>query len=298
MGRRDGTVDLRVRVAVSNEMVGLRRTQAMLNGFWQTSELAYGYLLSEFEREPAHRDRPTVEVLGHIQSEVWFPNNQGRIKHTDTIGQTLNQVRDNTIHVYRATLISFFSAFEAYLDSRVDSLRPPNVRWGEYVRSLSHASLRTAACALSLRTVLRADFCREIRNRMIHESFDAPTSVTDAHVLLWRARLSDRALAAGWPASEVQAAVNDACSQVIGQAVNHVEDGTRNGKSLPIELFYMLFTFTNLDSLAFAIEEALQPHASRPGGEISRKEKAVRRFDLVIGPELPPDTAMEPTAVN
>jgi hypothetical protein len=63
---------------------------------------------------------------------------------------------------------------------------------------------------------------------------------------------------------------------VIGQAVKHVDDARKNRKSLPIELFYMLFAFTNLDTLAFDIEEALVPHGSRPGGEITRKAAAVR----------------------
>jgi hypothetical protein len=110
----------------------------MLNGFWQTSELAYGYVLSDAQKLCCDPDRPTVSVLGHIESEVWFPNNQGRIKRAETISGTLRQVRENTIHVYRATLLSFFSAFEGYLESEVAHLKPTGLRWGEYVRSLSH----------------------------------------------------------------------------------------------------------------------------------------------------------------
>ncbi len=49
-------------------------------------------------------------------------------------------------------------------------------------------------------------------------------------------------------------------------------------------LFYMLFSFTNLDSLAFAIEEALQPPGARPGGRVSRKQAVVRRADLILAP--------------
>jgi hypothetical protein len=285
MGRRQGTVDRRVLVAVSKSMEDLRLTQGVLNGFWQTSELAYGYLLTHSVTEFADLDRRTVDVLGYIQSEVWYPNNQGRIKRGDTIGNTLRQVRDNTVHVYRAALLSFFSAFEAYLDTEVDQFKPPKVRsWGEYVRSLSSPSLRSAQCPLPLRIVLCADFCREVRNQLVHESLSVPTSVSDGCLTDWKERLYNRGCEFGWPPSEVTAGVDFAFNQVIGQAVKHVEEARTNGKELPIMLFYMLFSFTNLDSLAFAIEEALRPPGARPGGYVSRKDARVRRADLIIGP--------------
>jgi hypothetical protein len=44
----------------------------------------------------------------------------------------------------------------------------------------------------------------------------------------------------------------------------------------------MLFTFTNLDNLAFEIEEALQPKNDRAGGSVSRAAKDVRRTDLIL----------------
>jgi hypothetical protein len=285
MGRRQGTVDDRVLVAVSKSMAALRQTQGVLNGFWQTSELAYGYLLTRSATDFPDLTRPTAEALGHIQSEVWYPNNQGRIKRRDTIGETLQQVRDNTTHVYRAALLSFFSAFEVYLDTEVEQHKPPNVtRWGEYVRSLASPSLRFASCPLPLRTVLCADFCREVRNQLVHESFSVPTSVTDGYLPEWKQRLYKRACAAGWSPSEATSEVDYAFHQVIGQAVDHVQQAKASGKDLPIVLFYMLFSFTNLDSLAFAIEEALQPPGARPGGRVSRKQAVVRRADLILAP--------------
>ena len=284
MGRRDGTVDPRVIVAVSASMTELRRTQGVLNGFWQTSELACGYMLSHSQTLLADPDRHTVEILGNIESAVWFPNNQGRIKRTDTIRATLDQVRANTVHTYRATLFSFFSAFEAYLETEVSHLKPPRLRWGEYVRSMCQPTLTTSTYPLPLRTVLCADFCREIRNKMLHEAFAVPTSLVGPDVQEWKSRLYERACAAGWPQMDVAAEVDYAANQVIGQAINHVQEARKQGKDLPIELFYMLFTFTNLDSLAFALEEALLPPGARPSGKITRKKDAVRRGDLVIGP--------------
>ncbi len=119
MGRRQGTIDPRVVVSVSEEMANLRKFQTMLNGFWQSSELAYGFFESQADTMFSDKERPTIELLGHIESIVWFPNNQGRIKHEENIGTTLKQVHESTVHAYRATLLSFCSAFEAYLGKRI-----------------------------------------------------------------------------------------------------------------------------------------------------------------------------------
>ncbi len=280
MGRKEGTEDTRIRVAVSGSMADLRRMQSVLNRFWQSSELAYGYLLSTMGSEMEDEERPTAEVLGHIQSEAWYPNNQGRIKHGDTIGQTLAQVRENTVHVFRATLISFFAAFEAYLEAEVKRPKRRDGPWGPYVRSL--VSLRAADSPLPLRVVLCADVCREVRNRMVHESFKVPKSLDEACLNEWKDRLRRHALGADWPEREVDEELNYAFNHVIGQASNLVEEAKKQDKTLSIEFFYMLFSFTNLDSLAFAIEEAIQPLHSRPGGEVLRKPEAVRRKDLVV----------------
>jgi hypothetical protein len=284
MGEGDGTMDSRVSVAVSESMGRLRQTQGVLNGFWQTSDLAYGYFLSQAASVFADEQRRTVELLGHIESQVWYPNDQGRIKRDDTIGSTLKQVRENNMHLYRATLLSFFAAFEVYLDERVAPLDPQVRSWGPYVRSLSVPSLTKIPVSVRLRTMLCADFSREIRNKIVHEAFSVPTSLDDQAVSEWKHRLYDHACRAGWSQDAVDAEMKYTANHVIGKAINYVEEARKQGKDLPIELFYMLFTFANLDSLAFEIEEALQPVGSRTGVQISRKEEAVRRKDLIIGP--------------
>jgi hypothetical protein len=119
---------------------------------------------------------------------------------------------------------------------------------------------------------------------MIHESFSVPTSLVGAEVLEWKKRLSERACIAGWPQEHVSTAVDYAANQVVGQAIDHVNAARQRGKQLPIELFYMLFNFANLDSLAFQIEEALLDPGSSPTGRITRKRAAIRRSDLIIGP--------------
>jgi len=263
-------------------MARLRKTQGILNGFWQTSELSYGYLLCAAETEFQDLTRPTFDVLGHVESKVWFPNNQGRIRRQVCIGETLDQVRMNTVHVYRATLLSFYSAFEAYLEAEVRELKPGKVNWGPFFRSLSGPELREGIEPLPLNLVLRADLCRMIRNRMVHEAFNVPSSVDDLEVTKWRNELAEAKALYGWQKDLIADAVEDATEMVVGNAARGVHKAKQDGKELPIEMFYMLYTFTNLANLAFAIEEALQPLHSNPGGRIYHLDELVRRRDLIV----------------
>jgi hypothetical protein len=195
-------------------------------------------------------------------------------------------MQENTIHLYRATLLSFFSIFEAYLEEQLQFLKKHRGgSWGPFVRSLSDASLTKAEYPVQLRTVLCADTCREIRNRIVHKGFWVPSSPDDETVFKWKQELQKRACQAGWPKEEAEAEIQVATDMVIGNAAKYVEDAKELGKTLPVELFYMLFTFTNLDSLAFEIEEARQPLGYRSKSKIRRRGDAIRRKDLIITEE-------------
>src|SRR2546422_2795513 len=102
-------------------MVQLRATQTLLNQFLWTTELSYGYMLANSSTAFPDLTQSAVEVLGHVTTAAWYPNNQGRIKFGDTIGKVLEQINANTVHVYRAVLVYFASAFENYLKQRVGS---------------------------------------------------------------------------------------------------------------------------------------------------------------------------------
>ncbi len=308
MGRRQGTIEPRVSVSVSESMANLRTVLNTLNGFWQSSELSYGFFLSHADTLFADKQRPTVELLGYVKSEVWYPNNQGRIKHEENIESTLDEVRKNTVHVYRASLLSFCSAFEAYLDGSVgNAVEDKQWNWGPFIKTLSIGSLIFAEYPVQLRTILCADLVREIRNKMIHKAFWVPQEKNDPVVTAWEEYTEKKALAArnalretknGWPKEKIAEKLKNwtddkikenihfAKEQVVNKAISHVREGTKKGKDLPIELFYMLFTFTNLDSLAFEIQEALLPHDSITGYSVARKRAAVRRSDLIIDSDI------------
>ncbi|HNE05764.1 MAG TPA: hypothetical protein PLT08_14655, partial [Anaerolineales bacterium] len=81
MRPQKNTVAPRVTVNVSSEMANLRKIQGALNGFWQTSDLSYGFFLLNSDTTFSNKERKTVDLLGNIDSDVWYLNNQGRIKY-------------------------------------------------------------------------------------------------------------------------------------------------------------------------------------------------------------------------
>jgi hypothetical protein len=71
-------------------------------------------------------------------------------------------------------------------------------------------------------------------------------------------------------------------SFVGGAAHSVARSHSLHGKVVPIEFFYMLFTFTALDALAFEIEEALLGPRAPTDVEVFRDPLYVRRDDLII----------------
>ena len=282
MPRREGTVDSRVKISVSSLMRQLRVTQTSLNRFLWTTELSYGYILESAPGALSDRDKKAAEALGHITSGAWYRNNQGRIKLDETVGQFLDDVACNTIHVYRSVVVHFFSAFEAYLEDRVGELKQTRGGWGPYLRSLAVQELMSARYPVRVRTVLCADLSREVRNRMVHPPFEIPDSLAHPLTAIWRKRLTDVLIDAGWATESVERTVAEALAQVIGQVANHISTARKEGKTYPPEYFYMLFAFTNLDNLAFEIEEAMMPTGIQSDAWVWRKRDYVRRTDLLV----------------
>ena len=165
MNQREDLIDTRVVVAVSPQMNRLRDTQTVLNQFLWSTEISYGYILSKSETEFPDKDQLTFDVLGHIATEAWFPNDQGRIKFTEPMGTLLELIKDNTVHVYRAVIVYFFSAFEDYLGER-NGLPKNTTHRGSYISSLSIPSLTEAPTSINVKTVVCADICKLIRNRL------------------------------------------------------------------------------------------------------------------------------------
>jgi hypothetical protein len=288
-GRRFGNVANRVIVAVSDALVQQRKTQYHLNTFVWSTELCYGIFLNSYQADELNFSKPVVELFQDVPLEAWYLNNQGYIKFPLTLERQIQQVKSNMVNICDAIIVYFYSAFELYLDSRVEHLRPSLLRsWGPLVQSLSHEELLQGVEALQFETVVKADICRLIRNLIVHESgIDLPLNLRDPKIEEWKVSLCKKAIQAKWgnihDEKTIKKKINDSFGQVIGQAANEIKQARDSGKELPIQFFYMLFTFTNFDNLAFEIEEALIEKNRLPNGRIQKREELVRRKDLIVG---------------
>ena len=98
----------------------------------------------------------------------------------------------------------------------------------------------------------------------------------------WKVGLSRNLQAVRWSDRFQGQTVLDAFRRVIESAAKAVDRAKSANKRLPFEMFYALYTFTNLDTLAFEIEEALLPISkTKPAGRVLRHPDYVRRKDLI-----------------
>jgi hypothetical protein len=288
IARRDGRVIERAWMAVSPEMAMLRKLQRELNYFLYSTELSYGLALTGNDSRLANGDASVSQALADVYASAWYPSNQGEIKYKVDTSTFLEQLARNARYVSRAVVVQWCSYFEEYLEKRVRRYIHPKQKWGPLTKSLSCDQLRRAGIPIRISTVLRADFCREIRHLIVHGSPHLPDSYDNPEVVRWRDKRVtdleegpwiDRASRTDETCSEP---VMDALHYVLGQAINHMKATKQEGRRENLEHFYTLFSLTNLDSLAVEIEEALVPHGELPEGRISRKAEAIRRKDLIV----------------
>jgi hypothetical protein len=262
----------------------LRDAQTRLNYFVWTTELSYGSALTSKDPRLADAEAFAAEALADVESQAWFPNTAGRIKYHGRIASFLDQLRRNPATLAQATLVLWYTHFEKYLANRVD----PKLgkEWGPLTKSLRRLELTSSVpYPLNLQTVLRADLCRIVRNLMVHED-RVPSSLTDPAILKWtnlrRADLQAPENPATWAAADPDTELKEAVGYVVGQALNHLRDPQVASKDLTLGFFYALFSFTNLDTLACEIEEAVQPRPADTTITVRRQLKKVRRADLIV----------------
>ena len=251
----------RTQYLVSAEMMALRQTLSMLNGFLWTTELSYGYVLLDPVGDFKDGQRKTRAVLGQVEAtQAWYPTRHGQDRFNDDVSVFLTQVKGNTRFIYRAVIVFIAASFEEYLKKRVGDQREKTggSGWGPYVVSLSCHCMKTSGGDVHLQTLLCADFCREIRNLIAHEpNAPLPTSLDQKKVAEWakqlrskNAQLADRL---------TPALITGAAKHFYDEAVSNIRGARKRGRELPVEYFYMLFTLANLDKLAFELELALPP---------------------------------------
>jgi hypothetical protein len=316
---------MNVKVRVSEAYALLRETQRRLNDFVWSTEICYGHTLAANELQ-SQRSRMVDEVLAGVKAEAWYPpakhrnvhddeaENLGRGKYRHTVDNFLGHVERNTRYIYLNCIVMFSTAFEEYLESRRDDIDPrePNGKrkgsWGPYCQSLCGPSVQWEGSAstrgfqrpIQMGTVLTGDVARLLRNQIVHSQHALVLSINDSRVDAWSKDLTEKLNASSWQRSvqstnpvqrqrDAEHSVHNAIKGFLGAAEHKVKRARdTQGKELPIEFFYMLFTLTALDALAFEIEEAVIKESSEAAAFVLIDEARVKRRDLLA---LPPRKA-------
>lgn len=242
-------------VSVSSEYLLLKTAFTTLNRTLWSTELAYGYVLIDPARDFRDPKRKTRDALTRVtESQVWYPNRKGKVRYNEEVSDFLKRIRENTSFIYRAMIVFAVASFEEYLKAKVSKRPPVGKSWGPYIVSLS--STVRAQLSEDLATLLCAVFCRELRNQIAHEpSLRMPTTIGMSTINAWKASLAklNAPLADRLTDDLIQASEH----HFFGEASGCVAQAQREGRTLPIELFYLLSTFANLDKLAIEIERAM-----------------------------------------
>lgn len=283
-------MESRVNVAVSEEMYKLRELQRTLNRFLWSTELAYGIVAAQLEGIGVPSEL-TSDMFKHIRSQAWYPNNQGKLKYAQEAGQFLADVNSNMVHVFRATVIYMSSALEAYLDERVtpvlanQQLRAANAKgnWGPFMEKLAALQTVGDGPAIEHKCLANADIARLIRNCLVHPPFKVPQTRGDDswQALYRRFEASLKAFNAKSDAGGTETSPSDMFESWVGLALQQAKAARRKGNTVPVELFYTLYSLTSFDTLAFQIEERLLPAGCTGKFVVSRKKSGVRRLDLI-----------------
>ena len=278
MGKREGTMDKK-KFKVSPEMVDLRITQQQLNRYLWTAEISQLYTVESLDSRYPEGTELIEDTLNYLKATAFYKNNQGHLKYRGTVKETTTQITENMPYLYRSVLTYFASAFENYLVQRIRPLLKKKPRgWGPYYKSLDLPELWENNYPVPIDTIISADFCRLIRNSLVHPPFELPKDKKSKMVIEAKKRFTSELKDTGWWEEGTEVVVNSAVGQLIGGVTNHVKQSPEQ----PPELFFALFNFTTLDKLAFQIEEALMDSEATEEFWVHRKSGAVRRKELSV----------------
>jgi hypothetical protein len=265
-------------VAVSPSRERLRNAQRQLNWLLWSSELAYGVVLTTADARLVNQEERVSVALASVESLAWFPNYKGGPHYDASVRSFREQLARNSSILYPQLLVAWFSHFETYLEERVRPIRGGHASWGPLTRTLAMKELQTGLAQVRPRTVALADLVRELRNEAVHSGLTTVETADHARIVKWKEQ-TESILRDNWRSRTPGKLVDTALDFFIGLAQRQ---RLASARSLPLDHFYFLYVLSNLDKLAFEIEEALIPNGFIPPGRIRRWRNEVRRSDLIV----------------
>ena len=244
---------------ITEEYRKLREIQTFINRFVWSSELCYSYFLNIFENKKEIWDVSTLELFHDLPIQAWFKNKDGTGKYALSLNDHNTIVKSNQYSIFRSAIILYNSYFDNYLKYRADS------RFA-LCRNLTNINFERSKIKINIKNLFKADICREIRNLIVHEPVDTFLSITD---IRGRARKTIEKhlnkvikgkksfLLSEYSEDEIKDNLDKAMNEVFDMARVEVGRAFNRGATLPHEFFFMLYTFTNYNTIAAEIEQIL-----------------------------------------
>ncbi len=276
-----------VYVKITPEYRNFRNAQTLLNRFVWSTELCYSYFLDVFEADKNSLNISTADLFAHLPIQAWYKNDSGTGKYSLKLREHNDIIQANQTNICRSAIIINNSHFEDYLSSRLkkDFLLSCNLNFN--TKQIGDDKARITL----LKKILKADLCRLIRNDLVHRLGNNFIDIKrykdqkkESFFGILQKCKKDSFLFKNYSPREIDIEFSQAIHEVIDTATKEINIAKQSRNvDLPYEYFFMLYTFTNYDEIAFEIEQALY-HDHKPKTEYNRvdKQKIKKELEVMI----------------
>jgi hypothetical protein len=246
-------------ISVTEEYRKLREIQTFLNRFVWSTELCYSYFLEIFQNKTDLHREEISDVFTNLPIQAWFKNKSGNGKYNLTLKEHNNIVHANQVYICRSAIILYNSYFDDYLKYRVNSSF-------SLLKNLTNNDFKTSNIKVDIKKLLKADCCRLIRNKIVHQPENNFLSIKEikadikqkiTNQLFEDSNKNKSFLQTEYSEKFIKENLDKAIHEVFDSAIIEVEGAANRNVILPYEFFFMLYTFTNYDAIASDIEQIL-----------------------------------------
>jgi hypothetical protein len=245
----------------------LDQAQQNLNAFLWASDLAFA-ILSQTDLLDSRTDQRPHDAFPSVKCAALIPTNKKRPRFDRTVRQLKKQLEEHINLLCPAVLAQFFASFEEFVRERFPALNAANDDFFQVGRPVKAwkaiANLYPRRRALSLspehalysaNLLLKADLLKAIRNAYAHEGSKAIPDTLD-HPLLAKWEQSVRPNSVG---NHTQTLIAQVKEETIARSIRQTEKAYSEGKTADLNVFYAIFTFTNLRNLATELDRQFEP---------------------------------------
>ena len=278
-------------IAVTENYKILRDNQTSINRFVWSTELCYRQFLNNYENRSDLFEIKTSEIFSELPLQAWFKNSNGLGKYDLTLKDHNEIIKQNQLNIWRSAIINFNSYFDEYLKERLSIKDSPFFLF----YNLDNEDLFESNIKIRAKTIFESDCCRQIRNIIVHTNIDKELSIDYIkkeinNRIVKNLPNQSQYLKSKYTFKEIKDTLESAICRVIDTAENEVSKAATNGVILPLEFFFLIFTFTNYNNIALEIEQSLYRD--------SKQKNAYTRIDRATLNEFRLEMIREPSVTG